>query len=187
MLGALRFSSRARASPLRASAVSASASITSGTPTAAITALISSATSSDVPRPGPSTTALHLAVASRKASDHPEAGRCMRTASVGQGAMGSPGEPRRIIPAPAAMAPRVQRMAEPSMPGEPAPTPTAWTHLFPSRDRRGRSAAMSASSMTMAGGGVGNPMPMSATSTRPQSVAPPPWSRPGLYAAKVTV
>ena len=36
---------------------------------------------------------------------------------------------------PAAMAPRVQSTAEPSMPGEPAATPTACTHLLPSRDR----------------------------------------------------
>ena len=187
MLGALRFSSNARAPSLRPSAVSASASITSGTGTAAITARISSTASSEVPRPGPSTTALHLVVASKKASAHPVAGRCMRTASMGQAAVGSPGEPRRIIPAPAAMAPRVHRMAEPSIPGEPAPTPTAWTHLFPSRARRGRSAAMSASSITMACGALGNPMPMSATSTRPQSAGPPPWSRPGLAAANVTV
>ena len=34
------------------------------------------------------------------------------------------------MPAPAAMAPRVQRMAEPSMPGEPAATPTAVVHLL---------------------------------------------------------
>ena len=95
-----------------------------------MTALISSAAASAVLSPGPITTALHLAVASRKAPAQPSAGRYMRTASVGQGALGLPGEPSRIMPAPAAMAPRVHRMAAPSMPGEPAATPTAVVHLL---------------------------------------------------------
>ena len=95
-----------------------------------MTALISSAVASPVLSPGPITTALHLAVASKNAPAQPSAGSCMRTASVGQAARGFPGDPSRIMPAPAAMAPRVHRMAAPSMPGEPAATPTAVVHLL---------------------------------------------------------
>ena len=166
--------------------MSASASITSGTGTAASTARISAATASPVPSPGPTTTALHLAVASRKAAAHPSAGRCMRTASVGQGAAGSPGEPSRTMPAPAAMAPRVHRIAAPSMPDEPAATPTAFVHLLTWRGRGGTHAVTSASS-TRRMRGVGKPIPMSATSTVPLRRGPSPWSRPGFRAAKVTV
>ena len=186
MLGASRLSSSVRAAAASPSAVSASASITSGTGTAARTVRISSATASPVPSPGPMTTALHLAVASRKAPAHPCAGRCTRTASVGQGAVGSPGEPSRIMPAPAAMAPRVHRMADPSMPAEPAATPTALVHLLTGRGRGGTSAATSASSMRSARG-VGKPIPMSATSVVPLSCGPSPCSRPGFKAANVTV
>ena len=160
--------------------------MTSGTGTAASTARISSATAPPVPSPGPSTIALHLAVASRKEPAHPSAGRCMRTASVGQGADGSPGEPRRIMPAPAAMAPRVHRMADPSMPAEPAATPTAFVHLLTPRGRGGSNAATSVSSIR-SDRGVGTPTPMSATSTTPLSRGPSPWSSPGFRAAKVTV
>src|SRR6202042_3595984 len=103
----------------------------------AMTALISSAAASAVLSPGPITTALHLAVASKNAPAHPPEGSCMRTASVGQAALGLPGEPSRIMPAPAAMAPRVHKMAAPSMPGEPAATPTAVVHLLPWRGRAG--------------------------------------------------
>ena len=185
MLGPLRLSSKVRAAATSPSAVNASASITSGTATAAMTARISSATAAPVPRPGPITTALHFAVASRKAPAHPSAGRCMRTASVGQAALGSPGDPSRSMPAPAAMAPRLQRIAAPSMPAEPAATPTAVVHLLTCRGRGG-TLATSASS-TSRHRGVGNAIPMSATSTVPLSGAPAPCSKPGFNAAKVTV
>ena len=130
MLDAPRCPSSTRAASVPPSARSASASITTGTGTAASTARISAATASPVPRPGPMTTALHLAVAATKASAHPSAGRCIRTASVGQAAAGSPGEPSRIMPAPAAIAPRLHRMAAPSIPADPAATPTAFVHLL---------------------------------------------------------
>ncbi len=150
-----------------------------------MTALISSAVDSTVLSPGPITTALHLAVASRNASAHSSAGRCIRTASVGHAAAGSPGEPSRIMPAPAAMAPRVHKMAAPSMPAEPAATPTAVVHLLTWRGRAG-TRARSASSTSNAWG-VGNPIPMSATSTAPRHTAPRPCRSPGFNAANVTV
>ena len=131
------------------------------------------------------TTALHLAVASRKAPAHSAAGRRMRTASVGQAAAGSPGAPSRSMPAPAAMAPRLHRMAAPSMPAEPAATPTAVVHLLTWRGRGGRRATSASS--TSSARGVGNPIPMSATSTAPLHTAPRPCSRPGFNAANVTV
>ncbi len=130
MLGARRRSSRVRAAATLPRALSASASITSGTGTAAITDLMASAVAVSVLRPGPITTALHLAVASTNASAQSCAGRCMRTASVGHAAVGSPGEPSLIMPAPAAIAPRVHKMAAPSIPAEPAATPTAVVHLL---------------------------------------------------------
>ncbi len=89
------------------------------------------------------------------------------------------------MPAPAAIAPRVQSMAAPSMPAEPAATPTACVHLFPPRSRGGTSATSASS--TRSACGVGKPMPMSATSTTPLSRAPSACSRPGLRAANVTV
>ena len=89
------------------------------------------------------------------------------------------------MPAPAAMAPRVHRMAAPSMPGEPAATPTAVVHLLTWRGRAGTSATSASS--TSSACGVGNPIPMSATSTAPLQAAPSPCSSPGLSAAKVTV
>ena len=129
MLGALRFSKSARAPATPPSAPSASASITSGTGTAAMTALISSAAASAVlSRADHDRLALGGGLQER--AGPPSAGSCMRTASVGQAALGFPGEPSRIMPAPAAMAPRVHRMAAPSMPGEPAATPTAVVHLL---------------------------------------------------------
>ena len=178
MLGALRLSSSVRAVAASPRAVSASASITRGTGAPATTARISSATASPVPRPGPITIALHFAVASKNAPDQPSAGRCIRTASVGQAADGSPGDPSRIMPEPAAMAPREHRMAEPSMPAEPAATPTAFVHLFDPAGRAGTSAPTSASS-TSATRGVGNRIPMSATSTVPLA----PARRPGAARA----
>ena len=110
----------------------------------------------------------------------------MRTTSVGHAAVGSPGDPRRTIPEPAAMAPRVHRTAAPSMPADPAATPTAFVHLFTPRSRPPTNAATSASSMSEACGAA-NPIPMSATSTVPLCAGPAPWSSPGLSAAKVTV
>ena len=142
-----------------------------------------------MPSPGPTTTALHLAVGLQEGAGPPSAGRCRRTASVGQGATGvaraGPGGP---CPAPAAMAPRVHSTAAPSMPAEPAATPTALRPLVdvagparqPARRRRrprpGRPGAS------------GNADPdVGHLHARRQSRAPSPWSRPGFRAAKVTV
>ena len=186
MHGAWRVASNARADAASPRARSASASTTSGTGALATTVRISSAVVSPVPSPGPTTTARHLDVPSKKAPAQPSAGRCRRTASVGQAAAGSPGGARRIMPAPAAMAPRVQSTAAPSMPAEPAATPTAVVHLFTCRARGGSRVATSPSS-TSAAPGTGREIPMSATSTAPASRGPSPWSSPVLRAAKVTV
>ena len=130
MLGPLRSAEQRAGVGGAPSALRASASITSGTGTAAITNLMASAAAVSVLSPGPITTALHLAVAFTNSSAQSRAGRCMRTASVGHAAAGSPGEPSLIMPAPAAIAPRVHKMAAPSMPAEPAATPTAVVHLL---------------------------------------------------------
>ena len=112
--GAPLLEQRARRRRAARARVSASASITSGTGTAAMTALISSAAASPVPSPGPITTALHLAVASRNAPAQPSAGRCMRTASVGQAA-------RRGRPASRAGSCRRRRPWRPGCRGWPRP------------------------------------------------------------------
>ena len=65
-------------------------------------------------------------------------------------AEGFPGFPRRIIPAPAAMAPRVHRMADPSMPTDPDAMPSAVLHLCDWRGAGREPAATSASSISAA-------------------------------------
>ena len=115
-----------------------------------MTERISSCVMASVPSPGPTTMARHFPVAARKASAQRGPSRCTRTASVGQAAAGFPGFPRRIMPAPAAMAPRVHRMAEPSMPTEPDAMPSAVLHLCDWRGAGGTPAATSASSISAA-------------------------------------
>ena len=83
------------------------------------------------------TIALHFTVASRNGAAQRGSARLTRTASVGQFPAGLPGVPRRIMPAPAANAPRVHKMADPSMPIDPDATPSAVLHLFDWRGRGG--------------------------------------------------
>ena len=150
------------------SAVSASASITSGTGTAAITARISSAdrvaraeARADRPRPctWPSPPGRHPA--------HPSAGRCMRTASVGQARRGVAGR------------------AEPDHAGARGHGATGAEHgRALHAGRAGRHADGVRPLVAVAGArrqqrrdvgvldraapaGVGKPIPMSATSTAP--------------------
>ncbi len=72
------------------------------------------------------------------------------------------------------------------MPGEPATTATADCHLWALRGRGASERATSASSITHTRARLTS-RPMSATSTRPASNNPSPWTRPVLRAAKVTV
>ena len=89
-----------------------------------------------------------------------------RTASTGQGPAGSPGVPRRIMPAPAAMAPRVHRTAEPSMPTEPAAMPSGGGPLV-RRPRPGREQGRSVAVLDQRGGRRAGAIPISATVTSP--------------------
>ena len=83
------------------------------------------------------------------------------------------------MPAPAAMAPRVHKMADPSMPTDPEAMPRAVLHLCDWRGRGGTPAATSASSMSAACDPATG-TPMSATSTSPLQTAPLPCKSPGL-------
>ena len=75
MLGALRLSSRVRAAPASPSAVSASASITNGPARRHARPGSPRPPPSPVPSPGPITTALHLAIPSKKAPAQPSRGQ----------------------------------------------------------------------------------------------------------------
>ena len=135
---------------------------------------------SPVPSPGPTTTALHLAVASRNAPAHPSAGRCMRTASVGQAAGGiarasRAGSCRRRRP----WRPGCTAWPRPPCPPSRRPRPTAVVHLLTWRGRGGQQRATSASS-TSSACGAGNPIPMSATSTAPLQHRPVALQQAGL-------
>ncbi len=181
---------RARAAAVSPRANRASASMTTGAVAATRTRRISATVESSRPRPGPTTTARQRSMASIAPVAHHSAGRARRTASRGQAAGCSrpsvPGTARRTMPAPACDAPDALRAAAPSIPGEPATTPTAADHLCDWAARAGRSAERSSSS-TRPTVGSRTPTPMSSTRTSPASTAPSPWTRPRLRAAKVAV
>ena len=178
-LGALRLSRSWRAAAASPSAVSASASITSGTGAPAITARISSPTSFPVPRPGPMTTALHLAVASRNASAQPSCGQRHADRLDRPRRLGVPG---RAEPDHARARRHGAAGAEHGRalhPGRAGRHADGGRPLVACRGRAGNDAAMSASSTSRAAG-VGNPMPMSATSTLPLSRGPVALEEAGL-------
>ncbi len=85
----------------------------------------------------------------------------------------------RTIPAPAWEAPCALRTPAPSIPGDPATTATALSHLCASRRRAGRSRTTSASSTSPIWAAPGS-TPISATCTWPASMRPSPCRRPGF-------
>ena len=141
-----------------------------------------------VPRPGPMTMARHFDVASRNGVGPPWVGRRHPHRLDRPGARRDPPAcPAGSCPRRRPWRPRVHSTADPSMPTEPAATPSAVLHLCDCRGRAGSRAAMSASSISAA---AGVPGPIADVGHRPPSPlrrGPVPWSSPGFEAAKVTV